>query len=78
MRKLLRVASFLFYPVPYPHAGGYHFIVGASAWWWLRHGAPHSYKFSQVLAGGGIGLVIGAIGCMVFGYLLARSEEKQG
>ncbi|RSK33943.1 hypothetical protein [Hymenobacter metallilatus] len=77
MRKLLRVASFLFYPVPYPYAGGYHFLVGSTLLWWLKYGAPASYTFGKVLAGGGIGLVAGALGCIVFGYLLARAEEKE-
>ncbi len=80
MKKLLRIPlralSFLFYLAPYPHALGYHFIVGASLRWWLK-GAPHSYSIKQVLLGGGIGLVVGALGCIVFGYLLTKVEEQE-
>ncbi|MCA8829419.1 hypothetical protein [Hymenobacter pini] len=76
MRKLLRIASFLFYPVPYPFAGGYHFLVGSAGWWWLKYGAPASYSWQMVLRSGFAGLLVGALGCMVFGYLLAREEAK--
>lgn len=77
MRKLLRVASFLFYPVPYPYAGGYHFLAGSAGLWWLKYGAPASYAFTKVLKGGFLGLLVGALGCIVFGYLLAKQEEKE-
>lgn len=77
MRKLLQIASFLFYPVPYPYAGGYHFLVGSAGVWWLKYGAPTSYAWQKVLGYGGLGLLVGALGCLVFGYLLAKAEEKQ-
>lgn len=60
MRKLLlKFFNLAVQPVPYPQAVGYHALMGATLWWWLRYGAPASYTFTKVGIGAGLGILIG-------------------